>query len=129
MRPTEAAGALIAGLATFIAVGVIVTELAVPAIAFSLFVGFPAGLLSGVAVLIVTYRWLPPSRPPSDRRPALAAVAFGTVFVGVLLVATGGLGLRSSVALLFAGATGIGAAIATALGWKPTRAVEGGADH
>lgn len=124
MRPTHAAGALVAGIAAFLTVGVIVTELVAPAIEFSVFLGLPTGLLAGVVVLILTYRWLAPSRSPTVRRPALAAVAFGVVFLIVLLGAVGGLGLRNSIALLFAGATGVGAAAATALGWKPNGALE-----
>lgn len=102
--------ALGAGLAIFIVVGVIVTELASTWIEFSLFIGLPAGLIGGVAVAAFVYYRLG-SPDPTRRRPATALTGFGAAFLVVLF---GGVtfGLRNSVALPIATVAGGIAAVA-----------------
>lgn len=80
--------ALVAGFAVLLVVGAAVTELALPWIEFSLFVGFPAGLVAGVAVAAAVYLGLAADAPARRRRVAVATAGFGAVFLAVLTVAT-----------------------------------------
>lgn len=52
MRSRSIGAALVAGIATFLVVGVAVTELAFAWIEFSLFVGVPVGLVAGPFVAV-----------------------------------------------------------------------------
>ena len=111
-RPVYTLGA---GLAAFVIVGVVVTEIASTRIAFSLLLGLPAGLLAGL--LVGAFVSLNLRSPPGSmtRRAAFGLGAFGVTFVIVLLSATIGLGIRNSRALPIAGVAGVIAAVATTL--------------
>lgn len=110
VSPRTAILALGAGVAAFVVVGVLVTELATPAIEFSLFVGLPVGLVAAVATTAVVYARLG-DPAPARRRPALALASFGAAFLLALVVATVVVGLRNSVALSIAAAVGLGVAL------------------
>lgn len=113
MSPRNAGLALAVGVAVFVAVGALVTELAAPRIEFSLFIGLPAGIMAGIAVAGFTYLRLG-SPDPKRRRPATALTMFGAAFLVVLF---GGVafGLRNSVALPVAAVMGVGTALAVYL--------------
>lgn len=111
-RPVFALGA---GLATFVIVGVVVTELASDVIAFSLLVGLPAGLVAGLVVGAFVAVSLGDAAGPTRRRIGVGVGAFGITFLAVLLLATVGLGIRNSRALPIAGIAGLIAAWATVL--------------
>lgn len=120
MRPRTAGLALLAGLATFVVVGVVVTEFAAPQIEFSLFVGIPVGLVAGVAAAVVVFARLEdPS--PERRRPALAVAGFGLGFVVAVVVGAGALGLRNSVAIPAATVVGVLVAAVAATLWPGSR--------
>ena len=111
MRVRDIGLALAAGIATFLLVGVLVTELTAARVEFSLFLGIPAGLVAGTAAAAVVFARLG-DPDPAKRRVALASGGFGVAFVGVLLLLAGGLGVRNSIALPIATvAAGIGALI------------------
>lgn len=86
-RSRSIGAALVAGIATFLVVGVAVTELAFAWIEFSLFVGVPVGLVAGAFVAAGVYLGLADDAPERRRRVALAVAGFGAVFLAVLLVA------------------------------------------
>jgi len=115
MRPRTAGLALLAGLATFVVVGVGATELVAPQVEFSLFVGIPVGLLAGVAAAALVFARLEdPS--PGRRRPANAVAGFGVGFVVAVLLGAGVLGMRYSIAIPAAAVVGVlAAAVAAAL--------------
>jgi len=121
MRARTALLALLAGLAAFVAVGVLVTEAVAPQIEFSLFVGIPVGVVAGVAAAAVVFAWLEDSRP-ARRRPAVAVAGFGVAFVVVAVVAVGAFGLRNSVALPVAAVGGVVVA-AAAYVWSASASV------
>lgn len=86
MELRDVALAVVSGLATFVIVGVAVTEVTAEWIEFSLFVGIPAGVISGVAVTLVVYLGLT-SETPGTRRPiAIGLGTFGGVFILVLVL-------------------------------------------
>ncbi|SFS10076.1 hypothetical protein SAMN05216559_3655 [Halomicrobium zhouii] len=115
MRLRNVALVVASGLAAFLAVGVAVTELLRPSIEFSLFVGLPAGVVAGVLVSAGVYLGLGDETSTGRRRVALAAGAFGGVFLAVLLVAAGLFGLGTLTALAFATLSGVAAAVATSV--------------
>ncbi|NHN49377.1 hypothetical protein G9464_17540 [Halostella sp. JP-L12] len=86
MKPL--AMALAAGFAAFVVVGVAVTELALPWIEFSLFLGLPVGLVAGVSVAAAVYVGLSEDARGQHRRIAVATTGFGVVFLAVLILAT-----------------------------------------
>jgi hypothetical protein len=102
--------ALAAGLATFLVVGVVVTELALPFIAFSLFVGIPVGLVAGLTVTVFVLLGLADELPTRRRRAAIAVGSFGVVFLLVFVVEAVILSTRNSVALPVAAIVGVLAA-------------------
>lgn len=113
MRPRTLVLALAAGIAVFLVVAVVVTELALPYIEFSLFVGLPAGALAGL--LAAAYVLLRGDAEPPATFGALALGAFGVVFLTVLVVAVVGFAVRNSLAVPVAGGVGSLAALATYL--------------
>jgi hypothetical protein len=115
MRLRNLALVVASGLASFLAVGVLVTELATPYIEFSLFVGLPVGLLAGVAVAAIVAVGLGPAAGPGRRRPALALGTFGVTFLVVLFGAAGGFETGTVVALILASVLGLVAAVAVYL--------------
>lgn len=78
--------ALAAGLATFLLVGVVVTELLASRIAFSLLVGIPAGLFAGAVVATLVAWASDAGGPPERRRLATAFGTFAATFLLVLVV-------------------------------------------
>ena len=111
MRGRDAALAAMTAIAGFLIVGVVVTEASADAVEFSLFIGIPAGLVAGFAAFAAVYRGL---ASPSDRtqRGSLAAGAFGTAFLLLLVVAAAGLDVRNTVALVVAAVGGVIVAMA-----------------
>lgn len=107
LRNTGLAAAV--GVAVFVAVGALVTEVAAPRIEFSLFIGLPAGLVAGVAVAAFTYLRLG-STDPNRRRPAIALTMFGAAFLVVLFSGVT-FGLRNSIALPVAAVIGVVTAV------------------
>lgn len=95
-----------AGLASLLLVGVAVTELAQPAIEFSLFLGIPVGVLAGVVVAAFVFGGLAPDAPSERRPPALALGYFGATLFVAFLFGSQVLGVRNTVALV--GATILG---------------------
>lgn len=104
-------------VAGFVAVTVVVTELASRAIEFSLLVGLPAGVLGGLLLGAVTYLWLGDADPERRRRGAGLA-AFGVVFLAVLVALVVVVDLRNSRALPVAGLTGVLAGAGTYLRYR-----------
>lgn len=98
-----------AGLAVFVVVGALVTELALPYIEFSLFVGIPVGLVAGLTAFAFVTLGLADDVAPRHRRAALAVGTFGGVFLLVFVVEAVVLGTRNSVALPVAAVVGVGA--------------------
>lgn len=113
MRLRNIALVVASGLAAFLVVGVAVTELLRPSVEFSLFVGLPAGLVAGVLASAGVNLGLGDETSTGRRRVALAAGAFGGVFLAVLLVAAGLGGLGTVLALAVATLSGAVAAVAT----------------
>lgn len=74
-----------AGLATFLIVGVAVTELLQSRIEFSLLVGIPAGLIAGAAIAAVVAWGVSEGAPAQRRRLAVAFGTFGATFLVVLV--------------------------------------------
>jgi hypothetical protein len=109
--------ALAAGLATFLVVGVVVTELAQPWIEFSLFLGLPAGLGAGTLVAAVVYLWRAADAPAGRRRVAASLASFGVAFLVVLLLVGALVNVGTALALIAAAVVGVLAAIASYLGW------------
>ncbi|QLG50299.1 hypothetical protein [Natrinema halophilum] len=81
--------AVAAGIAAFLVVFVVVSELLLPYIEFSVFVGIPAGIVAGVLTAVTVLLF---SRETDrTRRPlAVALGTFGVTFLGILVVAIGG---------------------------------------
>jgi len=101
--------ALAVGVAVFVIVGAVVTELAAPSIEFSLFIGLPAGFVAGIGVAAFVYLRLG-AEEPTRRRPAIALTGFGAAFL-VVLFAGVAVGLRNSVALPIATVSAIAIAV------------------
>ena len=80
-------GIVIFGVAvsTFLLVAAIVTELAAPAIEFSVFLGLPAGVLAGLVAAVVTGRALRADPSEVVRRATAAIASFG--YAVILLAA------------------------------------------
>lgn len=76
--------AVAAGLATFLIVGVAVTELLSSRIEFSLLIGIPAGLAAGAVAATLVALGSTEGAPAQRRRVATAFGAFGAGFLGVL---------------------------------------------
>lgn len=84
-------------IATFLLVGLAVTELVQPWIEFSLFVGIPAGLLAGAITGALVVLGLRTEAPAQSKRVALAFAVFGLVFLVVVVgVNLAGLGMLIS---------------------------------
>ena len=98
--------ALAAGLAVFLVVGALVTELALPFIAFSLFVGIPVGFVAGLTATAFVLLGLADELPARRRRAAIAVGSFGVVFLLVFVVEAVILSTRNSVALPVAAIVG-----------------------
>lgn len=92
--------AFVSGIAVFLIVGVAVTEFAQSWIEFSLFLGIPAGLASGVFTAAGVYLGLADDAPASRRRVAGAFAAFGVSFLILLVVFGWIVGLGVVIAIL-----------------------------
>ena len=99
--------ALAAGLAVFLVVGALVTELALPYIEFSLFVGIPVGAIAGLTATVFVLLGLSDDLPTRRRRAAIAVGAFGVGFLLVFVVEAVVLSTRTSVALPVAVIVGV----------------------
>ncbi|MFB6130921.1 MAG: hypothetical protein ABEJ28_08885 [Salinigranum sp.] len=110
--------AVSAGLAAALLVGVGVTELLLPVVAFSLFVGLPAGLLAGLAASAFVYLGASGGRV-ARRRSAVALGWFGVTLLGVFLLASLAFGVRNSVALVVAAVLGALVALGTYVRERP----------
>ncbi|MFB6142933.1 MAG: hypothetical protein ABEJ30_06275 [Halorientalis sp.] len=108
MRLRTLALSLAAGIATALLVTVVVTELAAPRIAFSLFLGIPAGLAAGALATAAVAFGL--GQSPASRRYALAAGAFGGAFLLALVAVAAILETGTVVALAVAVVVGLLAA-------------------
>lgn len=111
--------ALVAGIASFLVVGIAVTAVAERWIEFSVFVGLPAGLVAGAIAAAAVSLGLGEGAPAERRRLALAFGLFGAGFLATLVVlAVAGQGVVLSTA---AGvAVGIVAAVAGYLRGRKT---------
>jgi hypothetical protein len=105
--------AIAAGIATFLVVGLAVTELLQPRIEFSLLVGIPTGLFAG-AVVAAVVAWGSRSGEPEQRR--LLASAIGAGATSFLVVVAAGallaLGIASTVVVGVLVGTVVGLAVA-----------------
>ncbi|WP_435146306.1 hypothetical protein [Halobaculum sp. P14] len=99
MNLKSASIAAAAGLTAALVVGVAVTEVASAWIEFSLLVGIPAGLLAGVLLAAAVAVNLRDEASDDRRRLALAAGAFSTAFLVVLVVAAAGLSVGVVISL------------------------------
>jgi hypothetical protein len=106
---------LAAGLAVFVVVGALVTELAAPAIEFSLFVGLPVGGVAGLTAFALVSLGLADDAPRGRRRAAVGAGAFGVVFLLVFVVEAIALSTPPSIALPVAAIVGVGVGVVTFL--------------
>ncbi|MFB6164705.1 MAG: hypothetical protein ABEJ31_06055 [Haloarculaceae archaeon] len=108
------------GIAALLLVGVAVTELAAPAIEFSLFLGIPAGVAAGLGVAGLVAVGLGATSTPARRRASQAVGTFGLTFLVVLLVFVWPLSTSPSTALAAAAI----AALLTAIGayWQSSGA-------
>ncbi|WP_336364981.1 hypothetical protein [Halalkalicoccus salilacus] len=82
--------ALAAGVATFLIVGVAITEFAQPWVEFSLFLGIPVGFVAGAFTAAAVYFGLADDELAQRRHIAGAFARFGVVFL-VVLIALGSL--------------------------------------
>lgn len=98
-----------AGVATFLIVGVAVTELLQSSIEFSLLVGIPAGLIAGATVAAVVAWGVSEGAPAGRRR---VAVAFGTFAVTFLVVLVAGVFLPTGTTLSIIVGIGVGTIVA-----------------
>ena len=110
MQLRRLALAAAAGVLAFLAVGLAVTELLAPRVAFSVFLGAPAGLLAGVTAALAVLL-----AGDGHARAVRGLVAFGLVFGLVLVGAVAVLALPVVVSLLAAAAVALVAAVAVAL--------------
>lgn len=117
MRVRNGLLGVIVAVAGFIAVTVVVTEVASSVIEFSLLVGLPAGGLSGLVLGAIAYQWLG-GETPGERRRGAALAAFGVLFLTVLISLVVVANLRNSQALSVAGVIGVLTAIATDLWFR-----------
>lgn len=78
--------ALLSGIAAFLIVGVAVTEFAQSWVEFSLFLGIPAGIVTGAFTVAAVYLGLANDAPVGRRRIAGAFAAFGVSFIVALVV-------------------------------------------
>lgn len=106
MRFRRPVAALAAGVAALLLVGATVTELLSDRIAFSLFVGFPAGLAAGLGAAAVAYLWAGERATTAQRRVALGLGAGGGACLVALALAVA-VGTRLSLALAVGAGTGI----------------------
>ena len=93
--------ALAAGVAAFLVVGLVVTEIASAWIEFSVFVGLPAGIVAGVAVAAAVAFGLADDSPQRYRLAGTIA-GFGVGFLAAVVV--------------FSGVVGLGVVLSTGLG-------------
>lgn len=99
MNTKSLALALLAGIATFLVVGIAVTALLEPRIEFSVFLGIPAGLGAGAVAAAAVYLGLGDDAPAERRRVALAFGLFGAGLLATLVVlAAAGQGVVLSIA-------------------------------
>ena len=97
--------AFAAGIATFLVVGVTLTELASAWTEFSLFVGLPTGIAAGGLVAAAVAFGLTDDAPSRRRRIAGSIAGFGVGFLATAAaVGLAGLGVVSSMAI----AVGVG---------------------
>lgn len=90
--------ALIAGVAAFLVVGIAVTALLESYIAFSVFLGIPAGLVAGAIAAGGVYLGLGDDVPAERRRVALAFGLFGAgLLVTLVVLAAAGQGVTLSI--------------------------------
>lgn len=99
-----------AGALAFLAVGLGVTELLAPRVAFSVFLGAPAGLLAGVAVALAVLL-----ADGGHARAVRGLAAFGLTFALALVGAVAVLALPVVVSLLGAAVVALVAGVAVAL--------------
>ncbi len=104
------------GLATFLLVGVAVTELLQSRIEFSLFVGIPAGLVAGALAATLVARASSAGAPAQRRR--LAGV-FGAFAASFLLVLAAGVVLPLGTVVAILGGVGVGIVVAVASYLRP----------
>ncbi|MFB6151028.1 MAG: hypothetical protein ABEJ40_04400 [Haloarculaceae archaeon] len=108
MKLRDLAVAAAAGVAAFLVVTVLVTELAAPSVEFSLFLGLPAGAIAGLSAFALVALGLGDDLRPRRRRRAVAVGAFGVVFLVVAVVEVAVLGATNSVALAVGTIVGAG---------------------
>jgi hypothetical protein len=98
--------ALLSGIATFLIVGVAVTEFAQSWIEFSLFLGIPAGIASGAFTAGAVYLGLADDAPVHRRRIVTSLTAFGVGFLVslVMLEWIVNIGITSAIVVSVAGA-------------------------
>nr|WP_240792398.1 hypothetical protein [Salarchaeum sp. JOR-1] len=102
---------LAAGVATFLIVGVVVTELLQSRIEFSLLVGLPVGVVAG-ATAAGLVAWGTNRGAPAGRRRL--ATAFGTFGAGFLVVVVAGSLLHIGTGTSIVIGVGVGSAVAVA---------------
>lgn len=105
--------ALAAGTATFLLVAAAVSEVLLPRIEFSVFVGIPAGLAAGLVVGAVVFLGLLDHEYGRRYRMAASLGAFGAAALLVLLAARVALGLTNSQSLVLAAVGGVLAGVAS----------------
>lgn len=86
MNLRSLAFAVVAGLASFLVVGLAVTAVAERWIEFSLFVGLPAGLVAGAVAAAAVYLGAADDGPAERRRVATSFGLFGIGFLATLVV-------------------------------------------
>lgn len=94
---------VVAGIATFLVVGIAVTALAEPWIEFSVFLGLPAGLVAGAAAAAVVSLGLADDAPAQRRQRATGFALFGAGFLVTLValvITDTGLTLAMAVGLI-----------------------------
>lgn len=120
--------ALASGIATFLIVGVAVTEFAQSWIEFSLFIGIPSGLVAGALAATAVYLGLADEAPERRRRIAGSFAGFGMGLLIALVVLGGILDIGITLAIGISILVAVGVAAVAYLRFPTRKTADKGDD-